>query len=108
MKAARVRPAEVDAFIMRPLCKANKVPTGERGAKRKDKKGAGRVLRCLKSCWSPPAPCKVPFPPARDCRSGWMEAAWEMQGVDAGTANHGISLFRVWMLKIPQKALSTQ
>lgn len=43
MKAVHVRPAEADAFIMRPLCKANQVPTVEEGAKQKDKKGAREV-----------------------------------------------------------------
>ena len=43
MKAARARPAEADAFITRPLCKANQVPTEGEWAKRKDKKGAGEV-----------------------------------------------------------------
>lgn len=39
MKAARVRPAEVDAFIMRPLCKANKVPTEGEGGKEEGQEG---------------------------------------------------------------------
>jgi len=30
MKAARVRPAEADAFIMRALCKANYILPGQR------------------------------------------------------------------------------
>lgn len=91
MKAARVRPAEADAFIMRALCKANKAPTEGQGGKEEGQEGGwagGEVPEALLVSSS-----KVPFPSA--------QAGWEVKGGDVGTANHKINLLMAWMLKTP-------
>lgn len=101
MKAARVRPAEVDAFIMRPLCKANKVPMEEEGGQEEGQEGGWGGIEVPEVLVVSTSFMRSLFPSARVCRPGWMEAGWEVKGVEAGIANHGINLLMVSMLKTP-------